>query len=314
MKRVLARSRVVFGAFRHLVVVYHDYGGKDRDNLWRVGQPVPEKPKHRWLMIIYSYFDESGKFQNQSTISFAGVAGVGDEVKAFQDEWTRHLKKTGLRGLTMKQALRHRIPLSRKSPACGARSRNEALLPFVRCVRRHLQLVTSVAVDAATFKKLPGEIKDALGKDPHYLAFVRILMRMVDALNRGDELSVICDDDEASALNMYRLYMRVKRNFRGSRDQLTCLTFGDDMYFAELQAADMVASLCRLDADKTLHGKQHDYQELIQELKQPINGDRLWAFETDILDDMEMRRMGLSLAELRKANPGHLNLMDLPLS
>lgn len=70
-------------------------------------------------MVISAFFDESGKFKDQSTVSFAGVAGIPADFDQLHRDWQRHLHLNGLKVLTMKQALNVRVPLSRKRKAMG---------------------------------------------------------------------------------------------------------------------------------------------------------------------------------------------------
>ena len=47
-----------------------------------------------WTMTFSAFFDESGKFRDQSVISFCGVA-AGD-FRPFMDEWQEQLSHSGL--------------------------------------------------------------------------------------------------------------------------------------------------------------------------------------------------------------------------
>ena len=39
-----------------------------------------------WSMMISAFFDESGKFKDQSTIAFAGVVGAPQDFREFNSE------------------------------------------------------------------------------------------------------------------------------------------------------------------------------------------------------------------------------------
>jgi hypothetical protein len=183
------------------------------------------------LMMISSFFDESGKFKDQSTISFAGVAGTAGDMNAFGAEWLRHLRLNGLKALTMKDALNSRRALSAKRPALGVANRLDALMPFVECIRKYVQGVVGVAVDVGAFKKTPDHLRQTWGDDPHFMAFAGTLLEVMKPLKTKDNLNIICDDEEKVALPMYKLYRRVKLVYTDTKGYLASLSFADDEVF-----------------------------------------------------------------------------------
>src|SRR5580704_8344860 len=134
-------------------------------------------------MLISAFFDESGKFKDHSTIAFGGVAAVPGDFNAFGSEWEKHLRLNGLKVLTMKQALNSRKPLSPKRKALGITNRIDALLPFVECIRRHLQNVVGIAVDVDAFKASPDHLRRVWSDDPIYMAFARTLLAVMEPVS-----------------------------------------------------------------------------------------------------------------------------------
>lgn len=249
-------------------------------------------------MLISAFFDESGKFRDKSTISFCGVADGTNDFGPFANAWTRELSRCGLKSLTMKEALNANRPLSKKRPAKGTEKRIEALMPFIECIRRHIGVVCSFAVDVKAFKAAPSEIRRLWGDNPHYFVFIRALMYVCEIVRSGDHISIVCDDEEETALEMYKQYRRVKMVWPVARAKCAALTFADDEVFVELQAADMIASLARLVARNALHGEPNDYLALHEGLKQASGNDKLWAFDSAIIDTASLVNIGNGLKKL----------------
>src|SRR5882724_3446311 len=110
-----------------------------------------------------SYFDESGKFHDHRVVAFGGVICSAEGMDPFFEDWHGCLDQNGLRVLTMKEVLRHDRPLSPKKPALGVEARTAALLPFIECIRRHLWIVTGIALDVKAFESLPSHCHQLLG-------------------------------------------------------------------------------------------------------------------------------------------------------
>jgi hypothetical protein len=264
--------------------VYHAYGGKAlvvEDQ----GFSFLAVESEEWLMLISAFFDESGKFQDHSTVSFCGVAAVAKEFDAFGPDWNRELYRAGLKYLTMKEALNAKRSLSKKRPAKGTEKRVEALMPFVNCIKRHLGgVVFSLAVDVVAFKSAPSNIREIWGDNPNYLAFARALQAVLEIVHPEDKLSLICDDEESTALGMYKLYRKVKLVWPEAHSKCASISFADDEVFVPLQAADMIASLTRLRARNQLHKEPDDYRALFEALSSPEPSDKLWGFSSVIVD------------------------------
>jgi hypothetical protein len=194
-------------------------------------------------MAIQAFFGESGKFQNQQSISFGGVATPYEHIDGFVTDWDQLLPAAGIETLSMKTALRFEVPLSERQPATGLVHRLDALMPFVECIRRHMMFVSGMAVKSSAFEAAPLPFKKLWG-NPIYFSFARASLELIDYA-KGDVVMLTCDEDPATAVQMYQLYTRLKQVNAEARSQLKAITFGDDEYIPALQAADLVASLIR---------------------------------------------------------------------
>jgi hypothetical protein len=226
------------------------------------------KKKQDWIMSVSGFFDESGKFKDHSVISFSGVAATTElfHQPYFVPDWQYALHQSGLESLSAKSAFRHRVALSTKVEALGIDERIKALLPFVRAIRKNLQLIVGAAIDVEAFKKLPSHYYQILGDDPFFTAFLSMVMEVVGDVPANDQLSFICDDEEEMAIPMYRLYRRVKLIAPAARDKMVAISFADDRYLYGLQAADLVSSLIRREAAKKFFGEEYEYRPLFESL------------------------------------------------
>lgn len=262
-------------------------------------------------MLISGFFDESGKFKDQAVISFAGVAGSNDEFKAFGADWEHLLFRTGLKMLTMKEALNVKRPLSKKRPALGLKNRMDALMPFVVCVRRDLKYVISTCVHAEAFNNLRTSTQKMLGTDPHYLAFTRVLAAIIEPLHKGDKVTVICDDEEQTAWPMYSLYRKVRLASADARDRLAAISFADDAVFYPLQAADMIAALIRLNGRHVFLKKENPFDELLKTLSNPEPQDKLWGFPLGLFGRSELESLAREFLKIQNSVGYDINLLDL---
>lgn len=218
-------------------------------------------------MSVTACFDESGKFKDHKVVCIGCVAGFTERFDHdFGREWAYLLHLNGLKDLSGKHVLRHAYPLSPKNPALGVASRISTLLPFIACIRKHLQVISAVALDAEAFKQLPARVLKIYGTDPAFMAFVRAIMYVAEFTPAWDRTGLVCDEDEATALPFYMLYRKVKKVWPPARKSLAGISFVNDRYFFGVQASDLVASLVRHETTSQLAGIPYDFKPLYEAL------------------------------------------------
>lgn len=252
---------------------------------------------------VTTFFDESGKFRDHKVVAFGGVAAYNEFFIPFADEWSRLLFRNGIDALRVARAFKHHVPLGSKNKRLGISGRIEDLLPFVACIRRHLQVVTGVTVDVRAFGKLPEQYFQTYGRDPVYVAFARSLLKVIDFTPDHDKISFTCDDDEETATTLFRLYRRVKNVIPDARKKLAAITFADDKVLFGLQAADLVAGLLRLEAGRRMFRKKYDYLPLTKALfNQKLQpNERLYEASVAFADRTTLINHAKSLIAERKA-------------
>jgi len=247
------------------------------------------------MLTISTFFDESGKFKDHDVVSFGGVVSPSTHFAGpFATDWARCLDANGLETLTMKEALHAERPLSVKNPAIGVERRIAALIPFIDCIRKHLMVMTGLAIDAPAYMELPSHYHRAMGDNPCFMAFTRALLGVLEVTDTEDKISLICDDEEQTALPMYQLFRRVKILYPEARDKLRAITFADDRWSFGLQAADLVVSLVRQEAAKKFFGTDYDYSLLFSALinPRPKDGDTFWLIQFGFCDALMLKGLG----------------------
>lgn len=269
-----------------------------------LGIPLLMPSGVKLMVTITAAFDESGKFKDHTVVAFGGVACPAIEVQSFSTGWARCLYINGLESLTMKEALRHNRPLSEKNPALGLDARIEALLPFISCIRTHLQAIVGIALDVKAFTNLPSHYHQILGNDPFFTAFLRTVTEVVELTSPDDKITFICDDEEQMAEPMYKLYRRVKLVYPGARDKLKGLCFADDEYLFLLQASDLISSLIRREGGKKFLQEEYDYRRLFEEMvKQPNPAtEKVWACNIAFADKAMLERCAESMKNVKREN------------
>ena len=228
-------------------------------------------------MTVSSFIDESGKFRDHKVICIGCVAGFNQHVDDFAHEWGRLLQLNGMKNFHTNRSLKHHVTLGTKNDALGIEKRIHALLPFIACIRKNLEVAMGCWVDVKAFKSLPSHFFKVFGDDPSYMAFVRTMLQIVDFIPDRDGLVLVCDEDEETAVQFYRLYRRVKRVMPKVRSKLNAISFCDDNYVFGVQASDFIASLVRLDASARRDKKKGEYRRLFEVLTAPPERhERIW--------------------------------------
>jgi hypothetical protein len=220
-------------------------------------------------MINYLFCDEGGKYQTGPVVSFAGVAVSPSRLETFNNDWNSLLRSYDLESIHMRVLADVYSAHGPKFPRDQTvDQRIEALLPFADCINKHLEIGLIETWDVAGHVALPVAAKARIGgsDDPHYLAFVRGILQIVEHLDADDRINVICDDDLVKAWDCYLHYRAVCAAMPELRKKFASLSFARDENFPALQAADMVAFLSRLEASNRFHGKVNEWLRLFEHL------------------------------------------------
>ena len=276
-------------------------------------QTEREHESGEWMVTVSSFMDESGKFLDSDVVVIGFVVAF-NMTPGFADEWNYHLRENGLEFLEMKEALKLYRPLSNKVPAHEPFQRVKALMPFIRCIRRHFHMIGGIAIDTKEYAALDEQHRKIWSDDPCYTAFARTVMQILEDSPSDGIISLYCDDEEKTAWPFYELYRKIKNQYPDARDKMKGITFADDKLSFAIQGADLVSSLIRQEALSRFCQKQYDFKPLYSEIeRQPEEWESILKAGVTWCDRSQLVRLGERYKNAKRDHP-HVTLSDLAVS
>jgi hypothetical protein len=252
------------------------------------------------MITISSFMDESGKFLDSEVVVLGFIVAF-NMTPGFADEWGHYLHENGLEFLEMKEALKLYRPLSSKVAAHEPSQRINALLPFLRCIRRHFQMIGGIAIDAKEYAVLPEQHRKIWSDDPCYTAFARTVLQILEDSPSDGIISLYCDDEEKTAWPFYELYRKIKNQYPDAREKMKGITFADDRLSFALQGSDLVASLIRQEALFRFRQKQYDFKPLYDEIeRQPAAWENVIKAGVAWCDENQLTKLGENYKAAKK--------------
>jgi hypothetical protein len=229
---------------------------------------------NRFVTVLHCYLDESGKFHDHSVVSLCGFVGDRSQIEGFQNRWRELLRYHGMRSMKMAKAVRFGVSLGARRKATGLENRKTALSNFIECITDNFSVGINLAVDVPGFQALNEAQRKAMGGEPHYLAFKRVLGEIVRYYKEPDiRVAVVCDDEQSYSPECYRILNALRSQHHDFQRKVISICFADDDYFVPLQAADMLAYLVRCEAERQFFGKAgHQFGSLFDQLISPPHG------------------------------------------
>lgn len=215
--------------------------------------------------FLHIYCDESGKQKDSCVVCFAALCIRASALGDFDEKWKVLLRQYELPEL-------HMVEVSRLSQSVGskfhkeqtAKQRVELLKPFTDCINEYMETGFVHVCDMEGFASIPEKQRKALSdlKDPYHLAFIRGLDE-VARYGRDDQLAIVCDDDEETAWDSYRIYRQLRKPRQAVREKVKSISFADSIAFPALQAADMMSYLGRKEGEFKWRSKPYELRELL---------------------------------------------------
>ena len=96
-----------------------------------------------------------------------------------------------------------------------------------------------------------------------------------------DHLAILCDDDEQTAWDSYRIYRQLRKPRKAVREKVKALSFADSVAFPALQAADMISYLGRKEGELKWLLQRYEFRELLAYItrNQPAGTKMQWKVE-----------------------------------
>jgi len=246
------------------------------------------------MAIIASYWDESGKFEDQRVVAFCGFCLSSSKVERFEDNWRELLRRNELPSLKATAALCESRALSPRIPVQTAEERIEALKPFADCIAEGFELGVAIAVKVEAFRRTKEHLKKKLsgGEDPFYFAFMLAITTILNYCQSDEKVAVIFDDDEQTAKHCLVLYRKMRLENAEYRKTLKSITFAEDETYLPLQAADLLSALTRLQTDFELSETPYRYEPLLRYLAED-RGNGLIRWKRGTLGEQKMAKLEL---------------------
>ena len=252
----------------------------------------------RFMGILHSFFDESGKFQDHQVVAFCGFGASDTQLKEFDKQWENQLRRCGMDALHWVDARRCGKRLGKNIGSQSLRDRINDLKPFADCVNDHLGLGVACVFEADGYAAFSQDSKTLLGgnDNPLFVQFLRTVLLLIDFAMPKEGISMMCDEDEETAWGCYQLYRRVKQLRPKIGRRLAEISFADDAHFPALQAADMLSFLCREQARLQWHKESYEYQDYFRYLTSPRGTSNL-QWRVCFKNKEELQQLDKFLAE-----------------
>jgi hypothetical protein len=213
------------------------------------------------MATLYSYCDESGKHDEHPVVVFAALVNTMESWQAFGNTWAALLRRYNLAAFHTTEALKSREPYgTMKVGDPGERAKD--VLPFVMAIVNGVKFAAYAGVDVGSYRNnIFRPLRKAVGKDPHYFCFGRVLESMLVHWQSINEVQfgLILDDDEGKSKNCYDQYVDWRKRSPEIRAMITSICFQDDKGSCYLQAADLFGHVAWRAAQRQLAMLNDEY-------------------------------------------------------
>jgi len=229
--------------------------------------PFPEPANvGEWMAVFHVYLDESGKLSGKSDYTcLGGFVASAAEWNRVSFEWNSCLFKWRIPPVHMSRIMASlkRDEEEKRDDAWKKKKhewgtlwesrRNQFLEELAMIIHRSSLVCVTTLVDANAYRKIQGEAGcDLVWSDSNVFAFHNVLMRSIEnieTIDRCAPIGVVLDDDPEHAKSYYDMLTTLRthsdQRFRKVSERVRQITFCDDAIYPGLQAADLVAFVCR---------------------------------------------------------------------
>ena len=219
--------------------------------------PCGPPPRNELMAFFQGYFDESGKYQDQTVVSFCGF--VDSDWSEFMGHWQHLLRKNNLRALHFS-----------KSNLRAKDAQLKIYQSFIQAIKQHVERGFAIAVDVTAYDALHPDLKpEKKHEDPHYMAFYTVLRDVIKyaSILPDPSVAVICDDEPSKACECYKMFDRMRQNVKQpeNRKVMKSIAFADDEFYPQLQAADLFSWISRAESMYRFQGINYSLRDLHRE-------------------------------------------------
>jgi hypothetical protein len=228
---------------------------------------------------LYAYCDESGKQEEHPVVVFNGVVDAFEPWRKFGDDWARLLREYELTAFHANEAVRHSQPYGTMRPGT-AEQRSKDVLPFLKAIIQGIEFGIIAAVDVKAYAAAHPLLRKKFGDDPHYFAFYLAVSEILRhwGIPRNLAIGLCLDDDEKKAIPCYQFYRKMRMSNADARRRITSICFSDDKVSPQIQAADLLCYITRVETERRFFGKEYPYRNLFEELNAPPSAEHRIRF------------------------------------
>jgi|ERR1017187_596881 hypothetical protein len=191
--------------------------------------------------MVMGYFDDSG-MMNQTLICMAGYLADDQNWTAMTNDWNVLLGKYGIPFLHLTDFLAAQGIYSELGWKKDEPRIREALDLFIFAIRKHTIAGVGVTLDANAYRSITKGVRKK--EKPQVFCFERILWQVTKRLDMwkwSEPVCLIFDDSRDYAMQCYSNMWEIRTRHPELRKRIAGIAFGNDEYFAPLQAADLLS-------------------------------------------------------------------------
>ena len=211
-------------------------------------------------LVLWAFFDESGKFANSDFICLCGCI-CDDRWNAFSKQWKKLLERHGIDLIHLSKLMRRAEPY--ENLTWDADRQDTVLRDFVKPIRRHLLAGLGVAVDTKCYRRMSKKARRLIGdNDPQDFAFYRLMRLVIEQLKawkQAGPISVNFDYTEDFSVKCMQSLAKLRSKRPEVKALISSIGFADDRVYYPLQAADMLA----YGTNRKLREEAPDYFDLL---------------------------------------------------
>jgi hypothetical protein len=235
-------------------------------------------------MVLFAYFDESGKPDSSNFVCIAGYASDDDGWNKFCDAWPKLLNKHRISAIHMKDLMALRGEYEKLG--WDLAKRDQVLAECINILNHHAIAGFGVGVDAKHWRGLDKAARDYLG-NPLMICMERVLRLTINMFHRPSEgyepaIPITFDDDREYAMAYYRRWSELREKRPTLRRICASIGFADDTIYWPLQAADILAHQTNKDVQQKILG--YDSTRHFKRLFYPQNLPTPVAYNSEFYD------------------------------
>lgn len=199
---------------------------------------------------FHVYGDESGKLGKSEYTSFCGYVGSASEWQRVSVEWNDCRLRWGVPPIHMRAIVcpdrdpEGWLKIQKQYGSQWEETRSRILREFSLIIQRASVACIGAVVDSGHFDAMRDSKFKQEAKNPHYLAFHELVMAAIEKTEKigfTESISIVLDDDQEYSVECYKILESLKATFATIRERIVGICFVNDVAYAPIQAADMVA-------------------------------------------------------------------------